>query len=194
MRNMIGALTGTVFYFTSNSLILMVGGVGYRVSITEKLGSVIKQNETITLFIHTHVREDALDLYGFMHQDELAFFELLLTVSGIGPRTALTIVNHGASLIQKAVASSDVSFFTSIPRVGKKNAQKIIIELKNKLGSVADLNLRDDEQGETKDILDALTGMGFGKNEVQEAIKNLNQDEASVEEKIRQALKLLGKR
>lgn len=191
---MIGMLTGTVFPQHSNPIIVMVGGVGYRVYIPENLEKNILPDKTITLFIHTHVKEDALDLYGFIERDEQVLFELLLTVSGIGPRTAMTIVNRGASSIQEAVASSDVSFFTSIPRVGKKNSQKIIIELKNKLGSIADLDLSDNQRGETKDILDALTGMGFAKNEVQEAIKNLPRDTGSVEEKIRRVLKLLGKR
>ena len=191
---MIGALTGTVFSSSRNPLILMVGGVGYRVFITEKLGSLVKTNETITLFTHLHVREDALDLYGFGQPEELALFALLITVSGIGPRTGLAIINRGVTPIQKAVTSSDVTFFTTIPRVGKKNAQKIIIELKTKLGSIADLNLAENLGDETKDVLDALTGMGFGRSEVLEAIKNLNPEvQEGVEEKIRHALRLLGK-
>ncbi len=191
---MIGALTGTVFSSSRNPLILMVGGVGYRVFITEKLGSLVKTNETITLFTHLHVREDALDLYGFGQPEELALFALLITVSGIGPRTGLAIISRGVTPIQKAVTSSDVTFFTTIPRVGKKNAQKIIIELKTKLGSIADLNLAENLGDETKDVLDALTGMGFGRSEVLEAIKNLNPEvQEGVEEKIRHALRLLGK-
>lgn len=184
---MIGALTGTLLS-SRNPLIVMVGGVGYRVSVPDKLVSSLGTTRDITLFIHTHVREDALDLYGFLTEEELILFELLLTVSGIGPRTALSIVDRGVAQTKKAVTTADVTFFTTIPRLGTKNAQKIIIELKTKLGSVAELDLAG---GDTKDILDALTGMGFGKSEAMDAIKQLDPNLPNVEEKIRQALKLL---
>lgn len=188
---MIGALKGTVFSSIASPLIIMVGGVGYRVYVADKVISVSPAGKDLTLFTHTHVRDDALELYGFLSQEELTLFELLLTVPGVGPRTGLAIVDWGAQAIRKAVASADVTFFTTIPRVGTKNAQKIIIELKNKLGSVAELDLGREIRGETKDVLEALTGMGFGKSEVLEVIKRLDPNLSSVEDKIRQALKLL---
>jgi Holliday junction DNA helicase RuvA len=188
---MIGALSGEIFSSLSNQLILMVNHVGYRIFVPQKLISTSNKGNSLTLFIHTHVRDDALDLYGFTTQEELALFELLLTVSGIGPRTGLAIIDHGVETIRKAVASADVTFFTTIPRLGTKNAQKIIIELKNKLGSVAELDLAQTASGDTKDILDALTSMGFGRTEALDAMKRLDPNLPSVEDKIRQALKLL---
>jgi len=119
-------------------------------------------------------------------------FELLLTVSGIGPRTALAIINRGTEPVQKAVSESDVEFFITIPRVGRKNAQKIIIELKSKLGTVRELDLTGVTGGETKEVLDALVSMGFGRNEVISVIKKLDSSDTTLEKKIRHALQLLG--
>ncbi len=187
---MIGSLSGTIQ--EKYPIIINVGGVGYLVHVPERLEE-LQINATCQLYIHTHVREDALDLYGFETKEELHLFELLLTVSGIGPRTGLTIIDRGVPAIQKAVTTGDVDFFTTIPRLGKKNAQKIIIELKNKLGSMGDLDLRDDN-GETKQILEVLLSMGFMKIEAVDAMKKLGDTEISLEQKIRRALQILGSR
>lgn len=187
---MIGFLSGTVK--DKYPIIIDVAGVGYIVHVPDQTAEHLKINSLVQLYIHTHVREDALDLYGFLTKEELRLFELLLTVSGIGPRTGLTIMNRGVTEIEKAVRESDVEFFTMIPRLGKKNAQKIIIELKNKLGSVHELNLKESSDGETKQIVEALQSMGFARNEILIAIKKLDATDVSVEQKIRRALQLLG--
>ncbi len=189
---MIGSLSGTIQ--EKYPLIVSVGGVGYLVHVPQRLETQLQINATAQLYIHTHVREDALDLYGFETKEELRLFELLLTVSGIGPRTGLTIIDRGVPATQKAVTSGDVDFFTTIPRLGKKNAQKIIIELKNKLGSMGDLDLRDMDNGETKQILEVLLSMGFARIEAIDAIKKLGDKEISLEQKIRRALQILGSR
>lgn len=190
---MIGLLTGSIYSYQKNPVILIVHDVGYAVYVPDGLRGTLSLNQGITLHIHTHVTDDAITLYGFKTKDDLYLFELLLTVSGIGPRTAIAIIDRGTQAIEKAITNTDVDFFTTIPRLGKKNAQKIIIELKSKLGSVKDLNLGQDSSGETKDIVDALTHMGFAKQEVLEAIKHLDEKDATLEQKIRRALKLLGK-
>ncbi len=190
---MIGALVGIAAMPVTNPMLLMVGGVGYRVAVPDRILQSVKSDATVTLYTHTHVREDTLDLYGFTTREELSLFELLLSVSGIGPKTALTVIDRGVGSIRRAIATADVSFFTSIPRLGKKNAQKIIIELKSKLGSHTDLDLQSDPSGETKDILDALTTMGFAKQEVMDAIQKLTPAAVTMEDKIRSALRLLHK-
>lgn len=191
---MIGALQGIALSPITNPLTLMVGGVGYRVAIPQQTLKDIRHDEPVMLYTHTYVRDDALDLYGFLAKEELALFELLLSVSGIGPKTSLTIVDHGVVAVRSAIATADVSFFTTIPRLGKKNAQKIIIELKSKLGSIEELDLTADEQGETKDLLEALESMGFAKKEALSAIKQIKAADVSMEERLRQALKFLSKR
>lgn len=191
---MIGALRGIVETPITNPLLLMVAGVGYRVAVPEHTLKDIHRDTPVTLYTHTYVRDDTLDLFGFLTKEHLALFELLLSVSGIGPKTAIAIVDRGPTAVRQAIATADVSFFTTIPRLGKKNAQKIIIDLKSKLGSIEELDLTADDQGETKDILEALESMGFAKSEALDAIKHMKNADASMEEKLRQALKFLSKR
>ncbi|MFZ2025261.1 MAG: Holliday junction branch migration protein RuvA [Microgenomates group bacterium] len=189
---MIGALIGTVHTVKKNPILFFVDDVGYAVSITDTLAKTLTPNKKTFLFIHTHIREDAFDLFGFISQEELTLFELLLTVSGVGPKTALLVMNAGGDAIKRAVQMSDVDFFTQIPRLGRKNAQKIIIELKNKLGSVGELDLRDESQ-ETDEMIDALVSMGFAKKEVLAIVKKIPNTDTTVEQKLKSALKLLGK-
>jgi Holliday junction DNA helicase RuvA len=190
---MIGRLTGTIDSHIRNPLIIDVHGVGYVVHVPERYLASMKPKGHHTLFIHSHIREDTFDLYGFASQQELVLFELLLTVSGIGPKTALNVIDRGVSAIEAAVQKSDVDFFTTIPRLGTKNAQKIIIELKSKLGSSRILDLTGADSSETKQIVDALASMGFDKQEIREALKKLDTKDVTVEQKIRHALKYLGK-
>jgi len=190
---MIGRLSGTISSNTHTPVIVDVGGVGYLVHVTEKFLASVELGKRYTLAIHTHVREDALDLYGFKDENELVLFDLLLTVSGIGPKTALMVVDRGAVNTQRAVSQGDVDFFTTIPRLGKKNAQKIIIELKNKLGSTHDLDLNGQSDGETKQMTDALLSMGFKRHEIAQALEKINTSDQTLEQKMRQALKLLGR-
>jgi holliday junction DNA helicase RuvA len=189
---MIGRLTGIIDERSENPLIIDVSGVGYLVSVPGRYLTSIKPGNTHTLHIHTHVRDDAIDLYGFATQNELTLFNLLLTVSGIGPKTALCVIDRGVAAVESAVQRSDVDFFTTIPRLGTKNAQKIIIELKSKLGSSKALDLSD-TTGETKEVIDALLSMGFDKHEIRKTLEKLDPGAASVEQKIRQSLRLLGK-
>src|SRR5437773_8399031 len=107
---MIGRLTGIIDTHTKNPLIINIHDVGYLVHVPEKFLATIHIGKPHTLYIHTHVREEALDLYGFEHDQDLSLFELLLTVSGIGPKTALLVLNRGAQPIEQAVRKSDVDF------------------------------------------------------------------------------------
>src|SRR5436190_10539061 len=130
---MIGTIKGIVEYREDPFVIIDVNGVGYKVLIPATIS--ITLSAPIKLFTHTHVREDLLELYGFTEPQDLKLFEYLISVSGVGCKTALGVFAVGSrSQIVGAIAANDVGFFTSVPRLGKKNAQKIIIELKNKLG------------------------------------------------------------
>lgn len=183
---MIGYLQGEIKYTNPDSIIILVNNVGYKV-YTPKLFPAGSQVE---LFIHTHVREDALTLYGFASPSDLQMFEWLLDVSGIGPKTALLCLACGSAKIAKAIATADVGFFTQIPRLGKKNAQKIIIELKNKMGGITDLNLSEDES--TNEVILALQSMGYTQAEAQKAVSAV-EPEDSVEKTIRKVLKYYGR-
>jgi Holliday junction DNA helicase RuvA len=190
---MIGRLTGIIGTSRQSTLIVDVGGVGYAVHVAPRELRTLHTGTKAMLCIHTHVREDALDLYGFSDPDDLSLFELLLTVSGIGPKTGLSIIDRGSAAVKRAVQSADTEFFTTIPRLGKKNAQKIIIELKNKLGGLKDVDLSGDEESETKQIVNALSAMGFERHDIIDTLQHLNPDD-TLEQKIRTSLKSLGKR
>lgn len=191
---MISYLSGTIKFKGPNYLIMLVGGVGYKVFVPLDLLTHTFLASPTSLFTYTHVKEDALDLYGFPTQEELTLFELFLTVSGIGPKTALSIFSNGKlPKIKEAIVKGDVDFFTTVPRLGRKNAQKIIIELRSKLGSLGELDLSA-EGGETKEIIDALKSFGFSAIEAKEALKSIKEIEGDTSDKIRQALKYLGKK
>jgi len=188
---MIAQLTGTIVRMHHNPLVLDVHDVGYAVHVPQRILTTAALGSRMTLLTYTHVREDALILFGFTSEDELVLFELLLGVSGIGPKTALGLLDRGSDAIKRAIISSDVEFFTAVPRLGKKNAQKIIIDLKSKLGSSADLDLTGEENPDAKQIVAALMSMGFDRSEAKEAVKKVPA-EGSLEEKVKFALKMLG--
>ncbi|MCL4354866.1 Holliday junction branch migration protein RuvA [Patescibacteria group bacterium] len=191
---MIGSLEGTVELLDNPYAIVNVNGVGYRVFLYSLLFAKFQEQKKIKLFIYTHVREDALDLFGFAHFLDLKLFEQLITVSGIGPKTAINIFSFGdRQAIINAIIQGDVAFFSAVPRLGKKNAQKIIIELKNKLGSDTELDLNADEKTDHEDVSLALKSFGFSAKEASDAIKATLDKAKTTEERIRMALKYLNK-
>lgn len=191
---MIGTLKGTITYREDPCLIIDVNGVGYRVLVPLSVLSKINgTGESLMLYTHTHVREDLLELYGFTEPQDLKLFQYLISVSGVGCKTALAIYSVGSRLeIIQAIVSNDTTFFTGVPRLGKKNAQKIIIELKNKLGGVGDIDLSGDRE-EASEVVSALKSFGFTPAEARSALKALNGAGETVGEKVRLALKYLGK-
>lgn len=191
---MIGLVKGTVEIKDSPHIVVDVNGIGYRILVSNNIFSKLVVGEKTKLYTHTHVREDALDLYGFPTIEELKLFESLIGVSGVGPKTAISVFSIGGKdEIAQAIIKGDVSFFTEVPRLGKKNAQKIIIELKNKLGSLEDLDLSGSDLEENREVIAVLKNLGFTPQEAKEALKNIGEKDLSIEEKVRIALKHLGK-
>lgn len=196
---MIGSLRGIVDLLDRPFLIIDVNGVGYRVLVTNEIFSKVNQGSKIKLFIYTHVKEDALDLFGFEELEDLKLFENFLTVPGIGPKTAMNVFSfHKRGDIINAILTGDVTLFTSVPRLGTKNAQKIIIELKGKIGSTKELDLTGKELIEQNEVINALKSFGFTTGEAQKALKEIKKDlsassgQATTEIMIRLALKYLG--
>lgn len=191
---MIAALLGTLLLRDDPYIILSVNGVGYKVFATRDVfAQPLKIGDKLEIFTYTHVREDLLDLYGFAKYEDLKIFEMLLGVSGIGPKTAVGVFSLGKSQeIVAAIANGNVEFFSGVPRLGKKNAQKIIIELKNKIGSSVDLDLSG-VGTEHSDVIAALKTFGFSAKEAADAIREIAEEGLSTEEMIRKALKYLGK-
>lgn len=191
---MIGFLKGKIELLQRPHVLIDVNNVGYRVLVSEKVYAKLAKSQKIHLFTFTYVREDALELFGFLDPEDLRLFENLITVSGIGPRTALNIFSFGErNEIVEAIVKGDVSFFTSVPRLGTKNAQRIIIELKNKMGAASDLDLSGKDLAENAQVAEALKTFGFSAKEAQKAIREIKPIGISTEEKIRLALKNLAK-
>lgn len=191
---MIGFLNGVVFFKEGNYIILDVKGVGYKVLAASDVLSKAIKGTPLELFIYTHVREDNISLFGFLESSDLKLFENLIGVSGIGPKTAMNIFSQGKrSQIVSAIISADTSFFKSVPRLGQKNAQKIIIELKNKFGGIRDLDLSGKDMSGSEEVVVALKGFGFTNKEINDAIRAVKKDGQKVAETIRLALRYLGK-
>ncbi|MEK7175571.1 MAG: Holliday junction branch migration protein RuvA [Patescibacteria group bacterium] len=184
---MIGSIKGKIILKKEKFIIIETGGLGYKIYVLPETISKVKKEE-IFLWIHTHAREDALDLYGFLQYEELEFFEMIINVSGIGPKSGLNILGTVAiENLKKSIASSDLAYLTKISGIGKKTAEKIIIELRDKIGKEELGPLLKNEL----DALEALKSLGYSQNEAREALKNVSPD-SNTNTKIKEALKILG--
>ncbi len=186
---MIGSLKGKTVLKTDKFLIVETAGVGYKISTSpDVLSKSGKIGEEIFLWIHTHVREDAIDLYGFLARQELEFFEMLINVSGIGPKGALSILGIASiETLRKAISTGDTAYLTKVSGIGKKTAEKIVIELRDKIGEEKSGTSL---QGEL-DALEALKSLGYSQNEARDALKKVA-TKTNTNAKIREALKILG--
>ena len=186
---MIAYLQGRPLVNADSVTIITAAGVGYKVFVGGKiLGRAHTDN--LELFTYTFVREDRLELYGFTSQADLSLFELLLSVSGCGPKMALALADAGSAQIIEAIQQADVTYFTGFPRVGKKLAQKLITELKNKLGGLKDLDLT--PKSETyEETMAGLQVLGFGEPEIREVLKDLDLSQLETAAAIKLALQRL---
>ena len=199
---MITNIKGTVIDKEERAIVVAVGAangtggsIGYKVFVTAATANSTRQGAEIALWTHLAVREDAQTLFGFPSKDELNFFELLISISGIGPKTALGILNvSSVENIRKAVSTGDTSHLTKVSGVGSKIANKIVLELKGKFGaesaggSQGGISLR-----EEVDALEALKALGYGHKEAREALKDVDQTITDAGERVKKALKILGK-
>ena len=189
---MIGRLRGKLVGLTEEGLVLDVGGVGYMLFATP---SAVKQasssesgSDEVTLETHLHVRDDALQLFGFATSPERDLFELLLTVSGIGPKVALAIVSaYSPAELRRAMVQEDAVLFQSISGIGRKLAQRIVLELKERIVDVGEttLGISENESGTARD---ALVLLGFTPIEAEQKLASVD-DTLSVEERVRLALR-----
>ena len=188
---MISHISGTVLDTNDRSLVLDIQGVGYTVWTTGRIVDKAKEGSPLSLWTHHAVREDSQTLYGFIDKDERDFFELLISISGIGPKTALGILNvSSVQNIRKAVSTGDTSHLTQVSGVGKKLADKIVLELKGKFGAEESdgVSLRDEV-----DAIEALKSLGFTQKDAREALKQVDTSHTSTSDRVKKALKILGK-
>jgi len=201
---MIGRLTGRVVHEEPDAIVLDVLGVGYEVTVP--LGTTGRAPRTdaglVTLFVHTHVREDALALFGFASETDRIAFRTLIGISNVGPRTAITVLSVlPAEELARAVTNGDLGRLTSIPGVGKKTAERLVLELKDKLaskvnvGGPTELTPRAKPSGQSEVLHDALVRMGYRPVEAERAVTALADrvDAQPIGQSVRDALALLSK-
>ena len=201
-KNMIANLRGKIIKQDEKYVVLDVNGVGYKVFCNTLSPKFLGQlpppltppqagGEETSFFIHTVVREDALELFGFFDETSLKLFEKLINISGIGPRSALAIVNVGTiESLTEAINKGDLGYLTAVSGIGKKTAEKIVLELKDKLGSAAEGGgtLLKDES----DAIDALKSLGYREREARDALKKVPKEIVGTSQKVKEALKILG--
>ena len=190
---MIAQLEGKIVGMRGNAVILEVAGIGYLVFVSTYTLGKVASLERVLFHIHTHVREDQLSLYGFLNEEELTMFELLISISGIGPKVALSILSIAdVNTIRTAIVNKDPSILTRVSGVGKKTAERVIVELQNKVDAVGVEDQASALRGQ--DTIEALTSMGYSITEAREALKLVPAEITDVSKRIRQALRNLGKK
>ncbi|MDO8562035.1 MAG: Holliday junction branch migration protein RuvA [bacterium] len=190
---MIGHIEGEVRALRPTFAIISAGGVGYKIALTKEALAELRPQKSASFWTHLAVREDALDLYGFRNEEELRIFELLLTVSGIGPKSALAVMDVASvQTLRSAISQANASYLTEVSGIGKKTAEKIVLELKDKIGASAAESthaLRGDQ-----DAQDAMRALGYSQNEAREALRKVPHSVVNSNDRLREALKIVGKR
>ncbi len=176
---MIRLLKGALIAKEKQSLTLMINGIGYQVFVANSL--LACEDKELTLHIHTHVREDSLTLFGFKNKEELNFFEQLIGISGVGPKMALCILDMPLSTVQNAIVSEDVKTLSSVPGIGKKKAERIILELKNKIDPIA----KNETSAIHPDVFITLETLGYKRHHIQAILSEVDEEITDAEEWIR---------
>ncbi len=193
---MISHLTGALFFASERFIVVDVNGVGYKVRVSLDTLRVLRgaTDKQVSLWTHLVVREDVLDLYGFQNETELEFFEMLISVSGIGPRSALGVLNVApVDHLKEAIANGDASALTKVSGIGSKSAQKIILELRDKVGGINGVAIKSGALRDEHDAIEGLISLGYPERAAREALKNVPLDIKGTSARIKQALKQLGK-
>jgi len=187
---MISTIAGKVTATGSDSVILDVQGIGFEIAIPKTLATELKIGEPVMLYTHLHVREDILALYGFATPEDKRFFNLFLSVEGIGPRLALAILSTlSLDVIRGAIVSEKPEIFSRVPGIGKRTAQKILIQLQGKISNEGEGYLIQRISSVDEEVLEALVGLGYSVVEAQSAVQSLPADTPdTVEDKLRLAL------
>ncbi|MGB0114912.1 MAG: Holliday junction branch migration protein RuvA [Ilumatobacteraceae bacterium] len=192
---MIGSLRGSVLERNTDGTVLIeVGGVGYLVTVSTRVLAELEPGTPVFLYVHHHIREDAQTLYGFSNRDDRATFQVLIATHGIGPALAVAILaTHPPSALFDVVSNNDVAALTLVPGIGKKTAERLIVELRDRL-SVPTLDSGSSGTvSAVADVRDALASLGYGTDEIRDVLRELptGADSSSL---LRDALKSLGAR
>ncbi|MDP3645823.1 MAG: Holliday junction branch migration protein RuvA [bacterium] len=188
---MIGHIEGVVFAVRPLFAIISAGGIGYKIAGTREALGTLKVGREASLWTYLAVREDALDLYGFKAEEELHFFELLLTVPGIGPRSALATLDIApVETLRSAITAGNASYLTKVSGVGKKTAEKIVLELRDKVGVSIEGSARSLSGDE--EALEAMRALGYSPSEARDALRKVPSEVEGGSARLREALRIVG--
>lgn len=187
---MIAYLSGKILKKTDKGIIIDTGNIGYFVHLPKPLFDTTEENQPAEFFIHSHIREDAFDLYGFANYEDLSFFRLLLSINGVGPRVGLEILSIPSEKSRLAIANEDDKFLCKIPGIGPKIAKRIVLELKGKIEiSTMEREYKKLDQDLNDEALDALIKLGYQPQQINKTLMNLPKDLKKTEEIITYFLK-----
>lgn len=193
---MIGYLTGKIISSKPTQILLDVNGVGYAVKISINTFEKLTGNSSISLHIYTNVKEDSITLYGFYTETEKEMFELLISISGVGPKSALSLLS-GISTddLKQAIITSNIERMIAVPGIGRKTAERLILELKNKVGEIKEEGITPAKPSVQKEAVAALTTLGYNLASSEKAVHKILSEnpETILEELIKSALKELNK-
>jgi Holliday junction DNA helicase RuvA len=188
---MISHIRGAVLEVSDKYAIIDVSGIGYKLFCTNDTLSETKSGKTISLWTHLIVREDVMDLYGFTNKKDLNVFELLISISGIGPKTALNILNLiSADSLINAIKAGSTSKLVKVSGIGRKTAEKIALELGDKLGSIQTTG-KENSMSSDSDVIEALKALGYDTDDARNALKKIDKDITDTGAKVKAALKFL---
>ena len=191
---MISSLKGSIARIFGNHIEIDVGGVGYLVYVGNNFLKKHHEDENLKINIYMAVTENDINLYGFDSFEELDLFKMLITVSGVGPKTAAGILAEKGTLeIIKAIGDANVDFFKKIKGIGLKTAQRIIVDLKSKIGGLGELNLKDDLPLLEDDLVLSLQQLGFDRKEIENVTKKMPSEFVKLEERLEWCLLNLGR-
>ena len=191
ISRMIGYLEGEVYALRQGHCIILTGGVGYKVFCTKDTLARAKTGARMSVWTHLAVRETILDLYGFKSEEELRFFDLLLTISGIGPKSALAILDIATiETLRSAISGGNASYLTKVSGIGRKTAEKIVLELKDKVGTAELENAR--MLSGDQEALKAMRALGYSQVEARDALRKVPQNIERGSDRLREALRIVG--
>ncbi|OGH58681.1 MAG: Holliday junction DNA helicase RuvA [Candidatus Magasanikbacteria bacterium RIFCSPHIGHO2_01_FULL_33_34] len=177
-----------------NVVVETASGIGYEIYLSKILASKYFAGQNVEFFTYLKVSENAMDLYGFEDISQKEFFEILLSVSGVGPKSAMNILNLGSMEdIKGAIAREDVKYLTAVQGMGQKTAERLVVELKNKIGKLENIGELTSDNKALTDVIDGLTAMGYGKEEIKAVVNGLNTADKNAEELLKIVLRQLSK-
>lgn len=187
---MISKLLGNVVKKNVSSVIINAGGVGYEVNLSPDNIEQMKEGENTEVWTQLIFKENTIELYGFPSEEELEFFKLLTSVSGVGPKSALAILSlDKVESLKSAISSGDTTYLTKVSGIGKKSAERMTLELKDKLGAIQEETSKSSFSKEDSEVFEALITLGYNKDQAKTMLKKIVPETEGVNERLKEALK-----